>query len=228
MKLTAEQIQKIDQTLNDKGLIYEDIKLEVTDHIASEIEMKMNDNSISFDDAFKNAFENWKEQLKPSSSFWTGSKNVAPRVVIDKLVSLSKEQLIFSLLSVVVFSVLMTTITMLNTQEYVYNTLKLIFASAYFLVCLIVITCLFYIWKFKSKTIYGRFFLKNCGLLSMHFYFAYSFFNGHRHPYRHYDGDSFIQNFFQWFTFGFFFFMAVYLVIVANEHFKTFRKCKIS
>jgi hypothetical protein len=227
MKLTEEQIQKIDQTLNDKGLIYEDIKLEVTDHIATEIEVKMEEKGISFDEAFKQSFKNWKEQLRPSSSSWTGLKNVAPRVVIDTLVSIYKRQFILSLIFVIVFSLLMTVITALNTEEYIYNTLKLIFTSAYVLVCLSTITCLFYVWKFKSKTIYKLFFQKNCWLVGMHLYIISGLFNGQTHIFRHYSRDGFIHIFFDWFRMGFFFFMAVYALIVVNEHFKIVRKYKL-
>ncbi|WP_016988952.1 hypothetical protein [Flavobacterium sp. ACAM 123] len=39
MKLTAPQIAFINETLVLNGLIYDDIKLEVMDHIASEIEV---------------------------------------------------------------------------------------------------------------------------------------------------------------------------------------------
>lgn len=223
MKLTTAQIAEINQTLIEKGIVYEDIKLELIDHIASEIELENEESN--FDTAFSKVMDKWKESFKKPSSIW--SADVDPKVVFEKFSSLSKRQFKFSLLSVVVFSILMTTITMLNQQEYIFNALKLIFASAYFLVCLTIITCLFYIWKLKSKTINGRFFKKNCGLLFFHFYVIYTFFNGHSHLYRHYDRDSFIQNFFEWFMSGFFFFMAVYLVIVANQHFKTVKKYKL-
>ncbi len=38
MQLTNQQIATIEQTLFSKGLVFDDIKLEVLDHIASEIE----------------------------------------------------------------------------------------------------------------------------------------------------------------------------------------------
>ncbi len=38
MKLTTEQIAKIEETLVLNGVVYEDIKIELTDQIASEIE----------------------------------------------------------------------------------------------------------------------------------------------------------------------------------------------
>jgi hypothetical protein len=92
MKLTNQQIATVGETLVLNGLIYDDIKLELTDHIASEIEVAMNNNSISFDEAFKQAFENWKEQLRPSSSFWLGRKNIAPKIVIEKWELIHRKQ----------------------------------------------------------------------------------------------------------------------------------------
>ena len=41
MKLTAEQIECIDQTLVKKGVKFDDLKMEVLDHIASQIEYEM-------------------------------------------------------------------------------------------------------------------------------------------------------------------------------------------
>lgn len=227
MKLTADQIAIIEETLVLKGLIYEDIKLEITDHIASKIEATVNDNSISFEEAFKQAFENWNDQLRPSSSLWVGLKYIAPKIAIEKFSLLSKRQYKFALLSAIVFSISMITITMLNTQEYVYNALKLIFSSAYILVCLTLISCLFYIWKLKSKTSCGCFFQKNWGLLFIHFYQISTFFNEHTRLYRHYSRGNFIRNLLEWFIAAFWFFMAVYLILIAIEHFKTVKKYKL-
>ncbi len=227
MKLTTEQINTIDATLVLNGLIYDDIKLEVTDHIASEIELKMEENNIPFEDALKTAFENWKEQSRPSSLFWMGSKKVAPRIVIEKWKSIYRKQYKFSLLSVVVFSIMMTTVTILNPHEHIYNALKLIFASVYFLLCLTIISGLVYIHKLKSKTIYGNFFQIDSIYLGLHFSKIYTFFNGHGRLYRYYNTESFILHFFDWFFDGIFFFMAVYSVMVAIEHFKTVKKYKL-
>ena len=62
MKLTTQQIAQIEETLVLYGLVYEDIKLEVTDHIASEIEEKINNETSSFEDAFKEVFNTWKPE----------------------------------------------------------------------------------------------------------------------------------------------------------------------
>lgn len=47
MKLTNEHITQIDETLILNGLKYDNIKLEVTDHIASEIEFLKTQRSSS-------------------------------------------------------------------------------------------------------------------------------------------------------------------------------------
>ena len=52
MKLTTEQIDHIEQTLVKNGLDFEDLKLELIDHIASEIEMTMTSDEMSFLPAF--------------------------------------------------------------------------------------------------------------------------------------------------------------------------------
>mgnify|MGYP000954006274 CR=1 FL=1 len=57
MKLSAQQIAKIEETLVLNGIQYDDIKLEVLDHIASEIEALQEVNSLSFDENFKTAFQ---------------------------------------------------------------------------------------------------------------------------------------------------------------------------
>lgn len=227
MKLTNQQIAIIDETLVLNGITYDDIKLELIDHIATDIENQLENQERNFEVALKIAFENWSEQLRLSNSFWLNSQEVAPRIVVEKLSALYKSKFKFSLLATVIFSILMTTITTLNPEEYVYNTLKLVFSSLYFLLCLAVITNAFFIWRTKSKTILGKFFLKNCGVLAFNFYNIYTYSNGHSHLYRHYSRESIFMNFFVWFLNGVFFFLAVYLVMIALEHFRTVKKYKL-
>jgi len=223
MKLTAQQIEMINEALIAKGLIYDDIKLELIDHIATDIELE-NEQS-NFEDAFFKVFSKWEKSLEKTSSFWLA--NLAPRIVIEKYSSLYKSLFKYSLLSVIVFSVLLTAITILNPEECVYNLLKLVFASVYSLSCLTIITSLFFIWKLKSKTIYGRFFQKNCSYLGFYFFIIYTFLNDHTHLYRHYHRASFFENFMDWFMPGFFFFVSVYLIMTAIVHFKIVKKYKL-
>ena len=91
MKLTNQQIAQIEETLVLNGLRYDDIKLEVTDHIASEIEEKISNEKSSFEVVFKEVLEKWKPELKPSFSGLIGFTN--PRIMTDKCHKIVKRQL---------------------------------------------------------------------------------------------------------------------------------------
>jgi hypothetical protein len=65
MRLTNQQITTIEQTLVLNGVVYDDIKLELLDHIATEIESII-DERFSFEENLKSFLEN---ELTPSSSF---------------------------------------------------------------------------------------------------------------------------------------------------------------
>ena len=92
MKLTTVQITQIEETLVLNGLKYDDIKLEVTDHIASEIEFLMEENTLSFDENLKIVLEKWKPQLQPSFSGLIGFTN--PRIMTAKCHKIVKRQLL--------------------------------------------------------------------------------------------------------------------------------------
>ncbi|RVT79986.1 hypothetical protein EOD40_02410 [Flavobacterium sufflavum] len=222
MKLTNEQIAIIDQTLIDKGVVYDEIKLELLDHIVTDIELET--EGSDFDIAFSKAMLKWERELEgvnPSGKF------AVSRMVKEKFSKITKNHYKFSLLAVLIFSVLMTTITRLKPEEYFYYNLHLVFYSVYSLICLINIISMFFIWKLKIKTIYGRFFQANVGFTAFNFYLIYSGLNKLSNLYRYYIYKSFFLNFLEWVFKGFFFFMAVYLVMVAVEHFRTIKKYKL-
>ena len=98
MKLTAEQIECINQTLIEKGIKYDDIKLEVLDHIATEVQVLMDENTLSFDESFKLVLDKWSEELKPSSSFFTGLGVSYPTIILNKRLLLVKKQMLFGFL----------------------------------------------------------------------------------------------------------------------------------
>lgn len=222
MKLTNQQIAIIDQTLMDKGVVYDEIKLELLDHIVTDIELETKETN--FDIAFSKAMLKWEkelEEINPSGKFST------PRIVKEKFSKITKNQCKFSLLAAVIFSILMTTITRLKPEEYVYYNLHLVFYSVNSLICLINIIGMFFIWKLKIKTIYGRFFQVNLGFNVFNFYLIYSGLNKLNNLYRYYNYKSIFLYFFDCFIKGLYFFMAVYLVLVAVEHFKTVKKYKL-
>lgn len=159
MKLTTQQIATIDETLVLNGLIYEDIKLELTDHIASEIEATMNDNSISFDEAFKQAFENWKEQLRPSSSFWLGVKNVAPKIVIEKWELIHRKQNP-TIIQFAFFITIIIGILKVFSTENIPENISLITRWFCLALWVFITTIRIIMWKSKHKTLYSFIFKK--------------------------------------------------------------------
>lgn len=159
MKLTTEQIAKIDETLVLNGLIYEDIKLEVTDHIASEIEATMNDNNISFEVSFKQAFENWKVQLRPSSSFWLGVKNVAPKIVIEKWELIHRKQNP-TIIQFAFFITIIIGILKVFSTENIPENISLITRWFCLALWVFIATIRIIMWKSKHKTLYSFIFKK--------------------------------------------------------------------
>lgn len=105
MKLTQEQIECINQTLIEKGLKYDDMKLEVLDHIATEIENEMEATKNDFPVVCHQVFENWKSELKFSKGFFSLS-STNPIIVQSKLGNqFRKELLVAVVLSILLVSI---------------------------------------------------------------------------------------------------------------------------
>ena len=71
MKLTTEQIECINQTLVKKGVKFDDLKMEVLDHIASQIEYEMATTEKTFPEAYNQVFERWNAEFKPTRAFFS-------------------------------------------------------------------------------------------------------------------------------------------------------------
>ena len=95
MKLSAEQIKQIEEKLYvDYDFYYDDAKHEVIDHIASEIEEGMKNDS--FETSFDKVFENWHDRLREVE--WSGmhlyGKIKMPLFYKDQLLSTFRNDLI--------------------------------------------------------------------------------------------------------------------------------------
>ena len=134
MKLTNQQITTIEETLVLNGVVYDDIKLELLDHIATEIESEASIEGKPFEVALKEVFEKWKPQLRPTShNLLLGYGFLAPKIISDKFAEDRKKELIaagiiVSLLTVLIlwiwnkfqiFSVLSGIIFVLQTTSLV-------------------------------------------------------------------------------------------------------------
>ncbi len=93
MKLTTQQIAKIDETLVYCGIIYDDIKLELIDHIASEVEVEMQTNQTTFSEAFNNVFDRWKIDFKRTRAFFS-LNTFYPKIARNKFSNQVKLELI--------------------------------------------------------------------------------------------------------------------------------------
>jgi hypothetical protein len=152
MKLSTEQIAKIEETLVLNGVVYDDIKLELTDHIASEIENNIRENDILFEEAFVHAFDNWKEQLRPSSSKWLGTKNVAPRIVIDKMILNSRKLILISIVFVLITTIALTVLVRNFNNEIAIENIRTTLRVVFLLELFFIVVCKYLIWKSKSVT----------------------------------------------------------------------------
>lgn len=80
MKLTKEEIQYIDYVLSKHYSFenFEDLRVELLDHIASDVELEMQSDNMSFDDALPNVLHKWNDEIAcDRSSFY----NSVPKIV---------------------------------------------------------------------------------------------------------------------------------------------------
>ncbi len=161
MKLTTEQIAEIDETLVLNGLIYDDIKLEVTDHIASEIEAKMEESSISFDDALYQVLLKWKDQMKPSWSFMLGTNQISPLIITQNCHSKVKKQLFISLLiSLVITFIILILSRNFNNEVQILKT-ELGFRILCLISSLLILISRIMIWQKPYSTSFGFLFKRS-------------------------------------------------------------------
>jgi hypothetical protein len=90
MKLTTEQVEDIENILNQKGIKYDDLKFEIVDHIASEIENEMEKSDTNFVETIALVFSRWEPEFKPTNIFFFFKSY--PKFYKDKLLKIIKIQ----------------------------------------------------------------------------------------------------------------------------------------
>lgn len=153
MKLTTQQIAQIEETLVLNGLKYYDIKLEVTDHIASEIEEKLCDEKSSFEVVFDEVLEKWKPELQPSFSGLIGFTN--PKIMTVKCHKIVKRQLftVITISSLITLS-LMVFVRNSSSGLVITNSQGVLRSFVLIEFCLVILAW-FLIWKSKLQTTYS-------------------------------------------------------------------------
>lgn len=93
MKLSAEQIEKIDTILEKLGLDFLDFKLEIKDHIASQTEDLCNERNFSFEEVLPLVLKEWESNLQQKTSIWISNKRSFSTVVLN---GIKKRYLIYN------------------------------------------------------------------------------------------------------------------------------------
>ncbi|WP_405610228.1 hypothetical protein [Polaribacter sp. Asnod1-A03] len=99
MELTKEQLQKVEHYLYVKHITYIDLRMEVLDHVVTEIEEIMRKENVTFHNAFATTKQNWNPQLKETTSMFFGLGFCAPKIVIQKAKKVYWKQYVFLLAS---------------------------------------------------------------------------------------------------------------------------------
>lgn len=89
MELTKEQILKVEDYLKKKNFEFIDLKIEILDHIISDIESLLTENN-SFENAYKKTTLKWDKHFKATSSFYFGMQYSESKIVVNKAVKLFK------------------------------------------------------------------------------------------------------------------------------------------
>lgn len=103
MRLNKKQLLHIERYLDFKELIQIDLRTEVLDHIALNIETALNNDNVTFKDAFNSAIKIWDAELESSSSFWLGWYWVGPKLLMNKCVKEVKKMYFWSIFLTCVF-----------------------------------------------------------------------------------------------------------------------------
>ncbi|WP_299156556.1 hypothetical protein [uncultured Tenacibaculum sp.] len=91
MELTDNQIQRISNYLDTKGVKLIDFRIEIFDHIISQIEQKLEIENTNFETIFYQVTDGWNKQLNTDSSFLLGWAYSSPKTVIKKAKKIHKK-----------------------------------------------------------------------------------------------------------------------------------------
>jgi hypothetical protein len=161
MQLTTEQISTINETLVLNGLVYDDVKMELLDHIATEIEQVMDDKEIQFEEALKTAFSNWEGQLHASTSFWIRGDKSVPKIIIQKSLQMVKRIFLMAFGFGIVSAALATLLFKSYPQHEVVLILNAVLQVAGGIGILLFIYFQYRLWQSKQKSTYSFLFNRN-------------------------------------------------------------------
>lgn len=96
MTLDKEQVELINSFLVKNEVVFDDIRYEIIDHIACDVEE--NYAETPFSEAIKEVLKKWESQIQMSNSLWVISWSNFPRIITNKLKQLFVPQVFMFLL----------------------------------------------------------------------------------------------------------------------------------
>ena len=89
MELSQEQQRQVEVYLQNKDFDFIDLKVEVLDHMISDIE-SLRTKKYSFESAFKITILKWEKYFKETSSFYFGFQYHESKIVVKKAIKIFK------------------------------------------------------------------------------------------------------------------------------------------
>ncbi|AUC85810.1 hypothetical protein CW731_11160 [Polaribacter sp. ALD11] len=154
MELTKEQLQRVAHYLNVKDITYIDLRMEVFDHIVSDIEAKIVAENLDFETVFIDVKHKWNKHFRDSSSLYFGIMYSAPKIVIDKAKNSSKKMFFIGTFFITFFPILIDILhlpfsgTSQNIMNFLFKYISVL--------CLLFLVFIFYQnFKIKEKSTYS-------------------------------------------------------------------------
>ncbi|APZ45753.1 hypothetical protein BW723_05335 [Polaribacter reichenbachii] len=173
MELTKEQLQRVEHYLNVKRIDYIDIRLEIFDHIISDIEVKMESKKLDFETSFYAVTDKWNKHLKDTSSFYFGIMFSAPKMVINKAKKSFRKWFFILFIALIIPQFLLESITF-SLSDSLISVLNLCFQIVSTICFIILLTLVILKKRIKTKSTYS-FILKTQGWNLV--YFPLTMFN---------------------------------------------------
>ena len=169
MKLTNHQLTIIEETLVLNGVVYDDIKLELIDHIASEIEAEAFSEAKPFEIILTKVFDKWKPQLKPTShNLLLGYGFLAPKIISDKFADDKKKELLVAGITVCMLTVLILLIKSKFQSSLILSGIVFVLQTTCVLGALLIVSARLLVLKSKTKTTYLFWFNKSFYLILLY------------------------------------------------------------
>lgn len=169
MKLTNQQLTIVEETLVLNGVVYDDIKIELIDHIASEIEAEAMIEAKPFEIILKEVFDKWKPQLKPTShNLLLGYGFLAPKIISDKFADDKKKELFVAGIIVCTLTVLILLIKNKSQSPSILLSIVFVLQMTSVLGALLMASARLFALNSKTKTTYLFWFNKSFYLILLY------------------------------------------------------------